>query len=326
MNDNVEGTSSLTPDSVVVIEHGRIPSTDYFVVPHVTRLGLPVTVFNSTRGAVDTSALAPGALVVFVRYIDGEWAEAVRAMRGQLAGVVLFMDDDLLDWRALRGLPLPYAYKIWRLALRHRQWLEDVKASLWVSSEYLAGKYPLLNPVVIAAAPTPDIVLSRPAVRIAYHGTASHAAEIRWLVPIIRKVQEQCDYTYFEIFGGVDVNKLYRGISRVAVLHPMSWPNYHAYTSLGGLQIGLAPLLPGRFAAGRSSTKFFDFTRCGAVGIYSDIEPYAGFVRHSLDGLLVKNDPDAWVEAILSLVRDGNMRARMAQAASERVGAGRPEA
>jgi glycosyltransferase involved in cell wall biosynthesis len=307
--------------SVVVIEHGRMPSTDYFVVPHVTRPGLPVSVFNSTRGGVDTSALSPGALVVFVRYIDARWAEAVRAAREHLAGVVLFMDDDLLDWRALQGLPWRYAYKIWRLTLRRRQWLEDVKASLWVSSEYLAGKYPLLNPVVIAAAPAPNIVLSRPAVRIAYHGTASHAAEIRWLVPIVRKVQEQCDNTFFEIFGRADVNRLYRGIERTAVLHPMSWPNYYAYTSLGGLDIGLAPLLPSRFNAGRSGTKFFDFVRCGAVGIYSDAVPYAGFVRNEVDGILVKNDSDAWVEAILRLARDDKTRKRMAKIATERASA-----
>ncbi|KPK47741.1 MAG: glycosyl transferase group 1 family protein, partial [Thiotrichales bacterium SG8_50] len=104
-------------------------------------------------------------------------------------------------------------------------------------------------------------------------------------------------------------------------LHPMSWPNYHAYTSLGGLHIGLAPLLPGRFNAGRSSTKFFDFVRCGAVGIYSDTAPYAGFVRNGVDGLLVRNDPDAWVEAISTLARDGETRSRMAQTAAQRLGA-----
>jgi glycosyltransferase involved in cell wall biosynthesis len=315
------GTPGATPSSVVVIEHGRMPSTDYFVVPYVTRLGLPVTVFNSTRGEVDTSALSPGALVVFVRYIDGEWAEAVRTARGPLAGVVLFMDDDLLDWRALRGLPWRYAYKIWRLTLRRRQWLKDVKARLWVSREHLAGRYASLNPLVIAATLTAEMTLSRPAVRIAYHGTASHAAEIRWLVPIVRKVQEQCDNTFFEIFGRADVNRLYRGIERTAVLHPMSWPNYYAYTSLGGLDIGLAPLLPSRFNAGRSGTKFFDFVRCGAVGIYSDAVPYAGFVRNEVDGILVKNDSDAWVEAILRLARDDKTRKRMAKIATERASA-----
>jgi len=305
--------------SVVVIEHGRMPSTDYFVVPEAQHLGLPVTVYNSTRGDVDTSALSPGALVVFVRYIDGQWAEAVRAARERLAGVVLFMDDDLLDWRALKGLPFRYAYKIWRLTLRRRQWLEEVKASLWVSNDFLAHKYANLHPTLVAAAPAPATVLSAPAVRIGYLGTASHIAEIRWLAPIIKDVQERCDYTFFEIFGDEDVNRLYRGIPRTAVLHPMSWPNYQAHTSLGGLHIGLAPLLPGQFNAGRSPTKFFDFVRCGAVGIYSDVTPYAGFVRNGVDGLLVKNDPDAWVEAILRLARNSKTRTKMAEVAAERV-------
>jgi len=308
--------------SLVVIEHGRMPSTDYFVVPEAARLGLPVTVYNSTRGAVDTSALSPGALVVFVRYIDWQWAEAVRAAREHLAGVVLFMDDDLLDWNALRGLPLRYAYKIWHLTLRRRRWLEDVRATLWVSNQYLANKYASLRPTVVAAAQVPEITLSRPPVRIGYHGTASHGEEVRWLAPIVQRVQEQCDHTFFEIFGRADVNGLYRGIARTAVLHPMSWPNYHAYTSLGGLHIGLAPLLPGRFNAGRSSTKFFDFVRCGAVGIYSDTTPYAGFVRNGVDGILVKNEPDAWVEAILRLVRDSKTRTKMAEIAAERARAG----
>jgi len=77
--------------------------------------------------------------------------------------------------------------------------------------------------------------------------------------------------------------------------------------------------LPGRFSAGRSSTKFFDFVRCGAVGIYSDSEPYASFVRNGVDGLLVRNDPEAWVEAILRLVHDSETRVAMAQAAALRV-------
>jgi len=304
--------------SVVVVEHGRMPSTDYFVIPEATRLGLPVTVYNSERGVVDKSALSPGALVVFVRYIDARWAKAVRAAREHLAGVVLFFDDDLLDRRALKELPPHHAYKIWRLSLRRRRWLEEVRGTLWVSNDFLARKYASLHPTLIPAAPAQAMARSEPAVRIGYHGTASHAAEIRWLAPIVRDLQERCDYTFFEIFGRADVNRLYRGIPRTAVLHPMSWPNYLAHTSLGGLHIGLAPLLPGRFNAGRSSTKFFDFVRCGAVGIYSDVAPYAGFIRNGVDGLLVKNDPDAWVEAILRLVRDGKTRTKMAEVAAER--------
>jgi hypothetical protein len=312
--------SGSRPVTVTVIEHGRMPSTDYFVRPHVAQFGVPVRVIDSATQQADEGALGADALIVFVRYIAPEWARAVRAVRKRLAGVVLFMDDDLLDSGALVGLPMRYRYKIWRLTLRHKKWLEDIDARLWVSNEYLAGKYSAFDPLVIPATPSPDVLRGRPGVRIFYHGTASHAGEIRWLVPIVQEVQKQCDDSFFEISGGLDVNRLYRKIPRTHVLHPMSWPNYLAYTSLGGLQIGLAPLLPGRFSAGRSNTKFLDFVRCGAVGIYSDVAPYAGFVRHGVDGMLVRNEPEAWVETIVNLARNGEVRARMAQSAAQRLG------
>jgi hypothetical protein len=310
----------LAPKSVVVIEHRRMPSTDYFVLPQVARFGVPVSVVDSAGPAPEEGVLAPGTLVVFVRYVDPQWARAVAAMRSELSGVVLFMDDDLLDWNALSGLPLRYRYKIWRMSLRRKTWLREMDAKLWVGNDYLARKYQGLEPMVVAPAPGRDVLVSRPTVRIFYHGTASHSAEIRWLAPIIQEVQERCDHTFFEIFGGADVYRLYRTIPRTAVLHPMSWPNYRAYTSMGGLHIGLAPLLPGRFAAARSSTKFLDFVRCGAVGIYSNVVPYAGFVRSGVDGLLIDNDPDLWVEAMLRLVQDRETRAKMAKAAMERIG------
>jgi len=307
------------PSSVVVIENRRMPSTDYFVMPHVARFGVPVTVVAGTEPLFDAQVLAPGSLVVFVRYIESRWAQAVSAVRDQLAGVALFMDDDLLDWGALSGLPMRYRYKIWRLTLRRKKWLQGMKAGLWVSTEYLATKYAAFHPTVVSAAPPPEVLSPSPAVRVFYHGTASHADEIRWLAPIVRKVQEQSHDTFFEIFGRAGVNRAFRDIPRTAVLHPMSWPNYYAYSSLGGLHIGLAPLLPGRFNAGRSGTKFFDFVRCGAVGVFSDAPPYAGFVRHGVDGLLVRNEPDAWVDAILNLAQDREARERMAQAAAERM-------
>ncbi|KPK56381.1 MAG: hypothetical protein AMS22_01350 [Thiotrichales bacterium SG8_50] len=319
-------TGEAKPDSVLVIENRRMPSTDYFVRHHVARFGVPVRVVDGTEPPVDTDVLTAGSLVVFVRYIEPRWARVVAAVRDQLAGVVLFMDDDLLDWGALSGLPMRYRYKIWRLTLRRKKWLRAMNARLWVSNEYLANKYVAFKPTVIAAAPSSEVLQRRPGVRIFYHGTASHADEIHWLAPIIRRVQEQSADTFFEIFGRAGVNRTFKDIPRTAVLHPMSWPNYLAYTSLGGLQIGLAPLIPGRFSAGRSSTKFFDFVRCGAVGIYSDVAPYAGFVRNGVDGLLLKNDPDAWVEAILGLVGDREARERMAQAAAKRVGVEQPGA
>ena len=112
----------------------------------------------------------------------------------------------------------------------------------------------------------------------------------------------------FEIVGGRDVYRLYRGLSRVNVVHPMKWPAYQAFLSTPGRHIGLAPLLDLPFNRARSCTKFFDFTRCGAVGIYSSNGACAEVVRHGVDGLIVKLEQEAWVTAILNLVRDEPLR------------------
>lgn len=298
-----------------------MPSSDYFVLPYVAQMGIPIRLIDSATEDLTSEALMPGTLVVFVRYIEPRCARMVDAVRDRLAGVALFMDDDLLDWRALAGLPMRYRYKIWRMSLRRRKWLQQTNCMLWVSTDYLAKKYGVLHANVVAPSASRDLLSRKAGIKVFYHGTASHPDEIRWLVPIVREVQKQRDDTFFEIFGRAEVNRQYRDIPRTAVLHPMSWPSYRDYTSLCQFDVGLAPLLPGRFGAGRSCTKFFDITRCGAVGVYSDVAPYAGFVRHGVDGLLLKNDPDVWVEAILRLVRDAETRSRMALAASERVGA-----
>jgi glycosyltransferase involved in cell wall biosynthesis len=303
---------------VLLVQAGRLPTTDYLVLPHVAGLGVPVRVADSARERSDDGALAPGALVVFVRYVERAWMARVEAALPRLAGVAYFMDDDLLDAAALRGLPPRYAWKILRLALARRNWLRRVGARLWVSTAYLADKYRTWAPVVIAPRPDAALLARSSPVRVFYHGTASHGAEIRWLVPVVREVLGRAPESSFEIFGDVSVNRLYRGLPRVSVLHPMSWTNYLAYTSSAPLDIGLAPLLPGRFNAARVHTKFFDFVRCGAAGIYSDVEPYASFVRDGVDGMLVPNEPGAWREAILRLIADGDFRARMTAAARER--------
>src|SRR5678816_2282063 len=105
-------------------------------------------------------------------------------------------------------------------------------------------------------------------------------------------------------------------------MHPTSWDNFRDHCAGKSFHIGLAPLLPHPFNAARGYTKFYDFVRCGSAGIYSNIDPYASFVRHEQDGLLVDADPDAWVDAIERLATDDALRQRIAEAARERAFAG----
>ena len=236
--------------------------------------------------------------------------------RGQ--SIVYFMDDDLMDPEAVAELPEPYRSRVRREALGQRKRIEALCNEFWVSTPYLAQKYAAWNPKLIEPRPARASLLAGPPVWVCYHGTASHQAELDWLLPLMQQVQAQAPGTRFEVFGDHAVYKRFRELPRVNVLHPMSWPNYLDYTAGVRREIALAPLRPSRFNAGRGPTKFFDFARMGAVGLYSDVPPYRGFVRDGVDGLLLPDDPAAWVQAIVALAADGPRRDRLAAAARER--------
>jgi hypothetical protein len=226
------------------------------------------------------------------------------------------MDDDVLDTQASRGTPWLYRLKLARLSACKYNWLKQQQAELWVSTPYLQQKYAdwpakLLLPSPIAAQT--DLC------RVFYHGTASHRADIRWLQPVIDQALRQDSRLVLEIIGDHRVNRLYRKLPRVNVIHTMQWPSYQAFLGLQPRHIGLNPLLPSPFNQARSYTKFFDITRCGAVGIYSPNSICADIISHQHDGLIVDLDQQAWVDAIIQLANNPSLRQTLLNNAQEKV-------
>ena len=303
---------------IVVLEEGATPSGDYILHPWLAGLGVPVCRLDA-RLAARTGQLQRGDFVVVVRYLHASWRRAIERQRAELTGLAWFLDDDLLDAAALADLPAPYARKLTALALRQRPWFERMAAAWWFATPALGDKYSALAPLVLPLAPPPELRVARPdAVRMAYHGSASHQREMDWLLPVLAEVQARCTNTHIELMGDLAVNRRFRDLPRVSVVHPMRWDSYLAYTASHRADIGLAPLLPGPFNAGRGAVKFHDYARMGALGVYSGVPPYAGFVRDGVDGLLLPNDPAAWVDALCRLAADPARRAALAGAALAR--------
>ena len=259
------------------------------------------------------------------------------------------MDDDLLDWKALLDIPLPYAFRLWRKATSKRKWLLSSCTELWVSTPYLANKYAAWNPRLlrpIASGPllerswistsvnslAPSLsayeavsaaVASFAAdlqfVRICYHGTWSHRDDMKWLAPVIAEVQRRCPNTVFEVIGGDRVARIFKGLPRVLVLPTMAWPDYLKHTQTVHQDIGLSPLRDTLFNRGRGPIKFFDYARAGAVGVYSAGPAFSDFVSNGVDGFVLENDPALWVERIVELVNMPKLRQNMADAAWHKV-------
>lgn len=303
-----------------VLSEGRTATTDYFLFPHLESLGFLPKLLDTSAPPSQAPVQTEHSLVVISRYLPLAWRGVLGALRSGGSKVVYFMDDDLFDVRVLRDLPWRYRWKILRLAISQQRCLKELCTEFWVSTPYLAKKYSDLNPRLINAAPPPELIhRPSPLIHICYHATASHRQEIAWLADVMQRVQSRTEHTHFELFGGMEVKRHYRGIPRVSILHAMRWPEYLSWSGTVSRDIALAPLLPGGFNIGRGPTKFFDYARLGASGIYSDVTPYKGFIRDGVDGVLVGNDPEQWAERIIELAGDAAKRRRIAALARDRV-------
>lgn len=292
----------LTLTNVFVVQQGRNPSTDFFIAPLLSANEVQ-TRFFSFHETPQPEQLA-SATVIFVRYVPPAWKALLKQQIP--AHVVFFMDDDLFDWRAFRGMPWRYQRKLFRLAWRHQRWLKEIGAEIWVSSPWLAQKYANWNPRVVEPQnphPAP-VACPEPAMTtLFYHGSASHRAELDWLIPVVEQVLSERADVCFEVIGDRKVRDRFAHLPRVHVVHPMSWPAYQAFIQRPGRTIGLAPLLNSPFNAARAPTKFFDINAAGAFGVYADTPVYRRLVRHGENGLLLPMDSqDAWASEILDLL------------------------
>lgn len=307
------------PPPTIVVHQGANPSTDFFIAPALAANGKEWRSFTFQQ-TPEPAELAD-ATVVFVRYVPSVWKALLK--RHSVGRVVFFMDDDLFDWQAFRGMPWHYQRKLFRLAWRHQRWLREVGAELWVSSPWLAEKYADWNPQVLEphnphALPTP---LPEPAMKtVFYHGSASHRAELEWLVPVMEQVLAARSDVCFEVMGDRKVRDRFAHLHRVQVVHPMSWLAYKAFIQRPGRTIGLAPLLDTPFNAARAPTKVYDITAAGAVGIYADTPVYGRLVEHGNNGVLLPMDSQkAWAEAVLQLLAEPGVRETMLSAAKSKM-------
>ena len=77
------------------------------------------------------------------------------------------------------------------------------------------------------------------------------------------------------------------------------------------VDIVLNPIIKSKFNNYRSPTKFFDTTRLGAVGIYSNSEPFSNFINDNYDGILLDNNIDLWISNISYLIDNNEERKRI---------------
>ncbi|MGA3282053.1 MAG: hypothetical protein ABSD50_13865 [Smithella sp.] len=88
-----------------------------------------------------------------------------------------------------------------------------------------------------------------------------------------------------------------------------------------GIDILLAPADNSRTSRSKCPNKYFEITAAGAVGVYSDCEPYRWYIEDGVNGVLVinSNSVSEWKQAICSLLNRDKL-IKMHTVARKRVG------
>jgi hypothetical protein len=299
-----------SPQSILLLEPKEIPTTFFYVRSRIPEhLGGDATRrFDSTANPSKSLIIEPDTWVIIVRHACRSWLKVLLKNRDHLVKVTYLKDDDIPA--VFSASELPWHYSLWTgwRFLTTRSLLEKVVSEVIVSTKELADRYPESNALLWEPHYNDTSTTFPNTLVYFYHATLTHGREMRWLVPIVRRVQKAVPNAWFEIIGDGSVARLFRGIPRVRCVHPMKWPNYHEYLGSVRFHVGLAPLMDSSFNRARSHTKLYQITRAGAAGIYSDVIPYSGKIVHGMTGLLVGNHRYLWVKTIIALLRGESLR------------------
>lgn len=259
--------------NVIVFGRHPNPTTDYyFSARFADRAGLGYQLADIRTKSFDNLE-AEEALVILCRYASATVVRWIVKNKSKLAGVVLFLDDDIPSVIMGRDATFSYRVFLYYRALYPMRKLNRHLDAVWVSTqrlgESLGGvKFKVVPPAPAsylwnihrAAQPTSNEVL------IAYHATSVHYSEHIFLRPIVTEILQKRSNVRFEVFADRRAAKIWDAMERVTVRSPTSWADYLAESVTRPIDIMLVPLCHSHVNACRSPTKRIDVARFGAAG------------------------------------------------------------
>lgn len=318
-----------------VIIFARLPSPtyDYYLAARLSAPGMPeFLVFDPSRLA-EPLPEARESFVIICRYASLRTVRWIKQNSHELCGVALMIDDDLASVILSGEASFRYRVKLlWSSVLptfllgRH---LSVVFASTPYLAQILGGGakgirvLPPAPPATMFTRDMPStaapVINHGTPIVVAYHATSIHVSEHAFLVPVLREILSDRPNVTFEVFGGRQVERLWRDVPQVTFRRPMSWMDYLEEGKSRKIDIMLVPLAPLPINESRSDTKRIDIVRYGAAAILSASTAYG--LEDDSGEIILPLEVDRWKESILRLIDDEHLRTKTAAATAAKVAA-----
>lgn len=315
---------------VVLIRQSSAPTDELYVLSgleaRAARGEVDLRIVDLDGDATDSRAradlLTAGAVVIVSRYLTDPWIESVAKQAAKLAGVFYVMDDDVTMAENDVRMPGGYRKRMIDTAQSDFQAMLHLSTRFVVTSEALdarfaSAKTDLLTPPYIRPCETLTHLDDLSEIRIEYHGTQVHRADLDAIVDALITIHDEYPHTRLRTFMGIHAPRRLRRLERVDIMPEQPWPAYRETVAASRAHIGLAPMLTTPYNLAKSFVKIMDIARLGAAGLYSRSGPYAAVVTHGKDGLLLENDAQIWRYALAWLIENPAEIRKMALAGQD---------
>ncbi len=178
--------------------------------------------------------------------------------------------------------------------------------------------------VVVLPNCIPERMLGMPSPRnprpcIGWQGGASHGMDVGLIVRPVQRFLKRFPGWDFRI-GGTDYRPTFKAGDRVTFRPWIPvYENPEGYYATIDFDIGLAPLAVTEFSLSKSNVKVLEHAAKGIPSIATDCEVYRSFIRHGINGFLVRHEHE-WLHYLSLLASDGDLRRKMGEAAREDAG------
>ena len=172
----------------------------------------------------------------------------------------------------------------------------------------------------------PDITsrIDQSRIVIGYMGTFTHDEDFMLVLPALKVIHQRYPGRIeVQVTGVISREETKKELQALPIRYVYPRPEEHEYplfmlwfTGHVRWDIAISPLQKTQFNNCKSDIKFLDYASIGAAGIYSQSPVYSSTVHHQQDGWLAESSPDAWVEALETLIQDTPLRLSIARNAT----------
>lgn len=245
--------------------------------------------------------------ILVLRYISPMRLDLIK--KGFFQRIIYFVDDDMSSIELEKKLPEDYRRRMTNFKNEIVLPISRIASEVIAPSSHIIDKFKKVQKSILFPA-----LLHEPSdlshhenlygqFNIVFNGTRSHLADLNFIVSALKSVLARHPQVRLTTFlGGHAPDGLKN--NQTEHLPAMEWNSYRNFINVNKFHLALAPALETQFNRSRSPSRILDNAGFGAVGLYSNREPFSNWIKHGENGMLVSDGPKAWISMIDEMINN----------------------